>query len=248
MSKEILISVVIPAYKCRKTITQAIDSVLIQEIPLEIIIIDDCSPEPVDDLIEQYHDDRIRFIKSETNIGASEARNLGVREASGEWIAFLDADDYWMEGKLKKQYDMVMQTGDVMCSTARRLMRLDGTVTERIIPVKEHIVYKDMLKQNWINNSSVLIQRSVLLEFPYEADEVHEDYLLWLRILKKYNSACAVNEPLLIYRVSNTGKSGNKFQSAIKTYRTYRKVGMNPVRAAISFASYCMAGVKKYYT
>lgn len=248
MLNSALISVVIPAYKCRDTIKQAIDSVLIQDIPLEIIIVDDCSPEPIDDIVEQYKDERIQFIKSKDNIGASNARNLGVAHAKAEWIAFLDADDYWKPGKLQMQYDRLMETGEVLCSTGRQLMKVDGTLTDRIIPVKEHLTYKDMLKQNWINNSSVVIRKTVLEEFPYEADEVHEDYLLWLKIMKKYNTACAVNEPLLVYRVSNTGKSGNKIQSAIKTYRTYRRVGMNQIQSLFSFINYCIAGVKKYYT
>jgi teichuronic acid biosynthesis glycosyltransferase TuaG len=140
------------------------------------------------------------------------------------------------------------KNGDVLCATARELMTLDGTLTGRVIPVKERITYKDLLRQNWINNSSVLARKDVLLEFPMEADDVHEDYLLWLRVLGKYQTASAVNEPLLKYRVSSVGKSGSKLQSAVMTYKTYKKAGMGNAQAAKCFICYAISGFKKYYT
>lgn len=248
MQEDCFVSVIIPAYNCRKTIRFAIDSVLCQDVPLELLIIEDGSKETIEDIIEMYQDDRIRYLKNETNIGVSATRNRGVCEAKGNWIAFLDADDYWMEGKLKNQLIRLQQTGDILCSTARELMNENGELTGRIIPVKETITYQDMLHQNWINNSSILIKKEVLLEFPMEADEVHEDYLLWLRVLKKYKKVCAINEPFLKYRVSNSGKSGSKIHSAIMTYKTYRKAGMNAFLAIKCFVCYAIAGVKKYYT
>ena len=100
---------------------------------------------------------------------------------------------------------------------------------------------------NVIGCSSVLAKRSVLLEFPMEKDECHEDYLDWLRILKKYGTACGVDEPLLKYRLSSTGKSGNKLHSAGMTYRVYRELGMGTFRSLYCFACYAVNGVRKYY-
>ena len=100
---------------------------------------------------------------------------------------------------------------------------------------------------NVIGCSSVLAKRSVLLEFPMEKDECHEDYLDWLRILKKYRTACGVDEPLLKYRLSSTGKSGNKLHSAGMTYRVYRELGMGTFRSLYCFACYAVNGVRKYY-
>ncbi len=75
-----------------------------------------------------------------------------------------------------------------------------------------------MLKQNWINCSSVLLKREVAEEFPMEHEDSHEDYITWLKILQKYQYACAINEPLLKYRLSSQGKSGSKFKSAKMTF------------------------------
>ena len=78
-------------------------------------------------------------------------------------------------------------------------------------------------------------------------DDSHEDYLMWLEILKKYGKGCAVNEPLLKYRVSETGKSGSKLHSAKMTYKTYRYMGFGPVRSCLYFIGYAVQGIKKYF-
>ncbi len=243
-----MVSVIMPVYNSRATVREAVDSVLRQEVPLELIVIEDGSVEPADDIMKSYADDsRVRYLKNHNNMGVSATRNRGVREARGEWIAFLDADDYWADGKLARQLKRLEQTGGILCCTARELMTAEGMLTGRVIPVKDVLTYEDLLGQNWINNSSAVVKRDVLLEFPMEADEVHEDYLLWLRVMKKYRKAYGINEPLLKYRVDKHSKSGNKLHSAVMTYRTYVKAGLSRPRAAVSFLRYAVNGVKKYY-
>ena len=91
------ISVVIPAYNSSETIGQAVRSVLEQKVPVEVIIVDDCSQDDIKKALKQYNDDeRIRIIRNESNLGVAKSRNLGVRSASGKYIAFLDADDIWI--------------------------------------------------------------------------------------------------------------------------------------------------------
>ena len=248
LQMEDMISVIIPAYNCRTTLKQAVDSVLIQQVPLEVLVIDDGSLEPIADIMESYREDsRVIFLKNTKNMGVSATRNRGVQEARGKWIAFLDSDDYWAPGKLARQLELLQQTKSVLCSTGRELMTAEGKLTGKVIPVKEVITYEDLLHQNWINNSSVLVKKEILLEFPMEADEIHEDYLLWLKVLKKYKKVYAINEPLLKYRVDKNSKSGSKIHSAIMTYKTYRKLGLGRRQAWRSFISYVVAGFKKYY-
>lgn len=249
MGIENMISVVIPAYNCKETIRTAIDSALQQDVLLELLVIDDGSVDSLDSVMKEYEqDDRVRYLKNEQNMGPSATRNRGVQLAKGEYIAFLDADDYWVEHKLSRQLSLLQQTNMVLCSTGRELITYEGKSMGREIAVKERITYHDLLRQNWINNSSVLVKREVLLEFPMESDDVHEDYLLWLKVLKKYGTVCAINEPLLKYRMSKNSKSGSKLKSAVMTYKTYRRLGMNHLQAARSFVSYAIAGVKKYYS
>lgn len=244
---EILVSVIIPAYNCAKTIQKAIDSALGQAVPVEILVLNDCSKEPLKEAMRPYAaDSRVRYIVNAENLGAAETRNKGVRLAQGEYIAFLDADDYWAEDKLKKQLDLMEKTGCVLCSTARELMQPDGTLSGYTIPVPERFTFRSLCKGNVINCSSVLMRRAVALEFPMEHEDCHEDYLMWLRVLQKYGEGCAVNEPLLKYRVSNTGKSGSKLHSSLLAWRTYRYMGFSLPRSIYCFLNYAFGGVKKY--
>ena len=245
--KNPLVSVIIPAYNCAATIAAAIDSALDQDVPVEILVIDDGSSDDLDAVMDRYKDvQEVFYVQNERNMGVAGTRNRGVAMAKGSHVAFLDGDDYWTPGKLQKQLVAMEKTGAVLCSTARELMTPDGKLTGRVIPVKEKISYGELLKHNSINCSSVLIRAEVAREFPMEHDDSHEDYILWLRVLKKYGSACAVNEPLLKYRLSNSGKSGNKFRSARMTYRVYRHMGFGLVKSCCLFVSYAFHGIKKY--
>lgn len=244
MTQEPMISVVIPGYRCADTICQAIDSALAQEIPLEIIVVDDCPEDPIDHLVKGY--EAVRYIKNPHNLGAAESRNKAVALAKAPYVAFLDADDRWCDGKLKKQLAALEQTGAVLCCTARQLMTPDGTPTGKCIGVKETITYKELLKHNSINCSSVVMRTDVAREFPMEHADSHEDYILWLKVLKKYGFACGINEPLLYYRLSSTGKSGSKLKSAKMTFRVYRYMGLNPFKSMLCFCSYALHGVGKY--
>ncbi len=241
------VSVVMPAYHCAGTIQQAIDSVKSQDVDLEIIVINDCSRDGLDEVMKAYEDDPVIFyVKNEKNIGAAASRNRGVAMARAPFVAFLDSDDWWEQDKLKKQLRKIQETGCVLCSTARELVTADGKQTGQVISVKERITYRDLLMHNSINCSSVLARTEVLREFPMEYEQAHEDYVTWLKILQKYRKVCAVNEPLLKYRMTSTGKSGTKLASAKKTFQVYRYMGFGPIKSALCFCSYALHGVIKY--
>lgn len=98
------ISVIIPAYNSAVSIVKCIHSVLEQTVsPFEVIVIDDCSSDATAEIVESIKDVRLRLVCLERNFGAQAARNAGIREARGNWIAFQDADDEWLPGKLEKQ-------------------------------------------------------------------------------------------------------------------------------------------------
>ena len=102
--EEILVSVIVPAYNSAHFIRQALDSALAQEVPMEILVIDDCSQDNLPEVIKEYRQyPQVRYFRNERNLGVAETRNRGVAMAAGAYIAFLDADDAWEKGKLKKQ-------------------------------------------------------------------------------------------------------------------------------------------------
>ena len=216
---------------------------------MEMLVVNDCSPEDVDGVMGAYADNpTVIYLKNPQNQGAAESRNRGVARARGKYVAFLDADDYWLEGKLSKQLAILEQTGDVLCATARELIRPDGESTGRVIPIPEVITYKALLKHNCISCSSVMMRTEVAREFPmHHAQDSHEDYIMWLEVLQKYSTARGINEPLLRYTVSDQGKSGSKWKSAGMTLRVYKYMGFGPVKSALCFCSYALHGVWKHY-
>ena len=157
--EQIDVSVVMPAYNCEKYIAKAIDSVLEQKVNLELIIINDCSKDNVDDVVNKYIDDpRVKYIHNKENLGVARSRNKGVYMAEGRYIAFLDSDDWWTSDKLEKQLKLMDETDAVMSSTARELMTASGESTGRIIEVPKKVGYKKLLYGNIINCSSVMIR------------------------------------------------------------------------------------------
>ena len=229
-----LVSVIMPVYNGEKYIRKAVESVYEQGVSLELLVIDDGSTDHTEEVLSAYEGrEDFRYIKNEQNMGAAGSRNRGVGLAQGTYIAFLDADDWWESGKLKEQLKRLEETGYVLCSTGRELMKADGSSTGRTIPVKEKITYRELLKHNSINCSSVTLRRDVAREFPMEHDDSHEDYITWLKILRKYGCAAGINKPYLKYRLSEGGKSRNKLKSAAMTYNVYRYAGYGRIRSCI---------------
>lgn len=245
--KKPLVSVIMPVYNGEKYIKQAVDSVYAQNVDLELLVIDDGSTDETRTVLEPYMKrSDFRYLLNEKNMGAAGSRNRGVKAAAGEYVAFLDADDWWEEGKLAEQLKVLEETGFVICSTGRELVHSDGSSTGKYIPVKQHITYRELLKHNSINCSSVLLRREVALEFPMEHDDSHEDYITWLKILKKYGNAVGINKPYLKYRLSEGGKSRNKLKSAKMTYKVYRYSGFGRLKSGMYFISYAVNGIWKY--
>lgn len=241
------VSVIIPAYNAGAYIEQAIDSALRQEVNLEIIVIDDCSTDHLEEVVAKYLENPVfTYSRNEKNLGASGSRNWAVAMAKGDYVAFLDADDWWADGKLKKQLELIKKTGMVLCTTGRELMTPEGKLTGKVIPVAEELTYKKLLHHNAINCSSVLIKTEVAREFPMCHEDSHEDYITWLRVLQKYEKACGIAEPLLKYRLSNCGKSGNKVKSAKMTFKVYRYLGFGYLKSIYYFCWYAVNGVLKY--
>ena len=102
--EEELVSIIMPSYNTGKFIKETINSVIAQTYSnWELIIVDDCSTDNTDEIVKSINDNRIIYLKNETNSGAAISRNKALREAKGRWIAFLDSDDLWKNYKLEKQ-------------------------------------------------------------------------------------------------------------------------------------------------
>lgn len=170
------VSVIIPAYNAGQRITRAITSVLNQTVPvLEIIVVDDGSTDDTVEVVSRFGAP-VRVI-SKPNGGPASARNLGAAQARGEWLAMLDADDWWFPRKNEIQ---LAHADDEKIGLSH--CRLD----HRVVRPPDDLLFQDLWDRNWIGNSSVLIRRAVfeaLGGFVEERPLISvEDYNLWLRV------------------------------------------------------------------
>lgn len=247
MEDKVLVSVIMPVYNTERYVAQAIESVLCQKVPLELLIIDDGSTDRTAEIAGQYADgSKVLLFCNEKNKGVAESRNLGIRRAKGKYVAFLDGDDWWSEGKLEEQCAILEKSQVVLCCTGRELMNPDGTSKGKVIGVPEEITYSMLLRSNRIPCSSVVMKSEAARAFYMCHDELHEDYILWLRVLKKYGNAYGINKPMLKSRLSEKGKSRNKIKSAKMQFGVYRYMGFGWLASCCYFMMYMIHGVFKY--
>lgn len=251
MKEKPLISIVMPAYNAEKTISDAIESVLSQTYGnWELLIIDDGSSDHTITIAQHYSnaDRRVALIQNKQNSGVSVSRNRGISEASGEWVAFLDSDDKWDPQKLEKQARIIRQKGNVdLVFTGSSFFNSVGKNSGYILQVPESLSYHNLLKQNVIPCSSVVVRKELAQKYPMKMDEMHEDYAVWLQILRDGYCAYGINEPLLYYRLSENSKSGNKKKAAVMTYRVYQFMGLNGIQTFYYFLCYTWRNLKKYF-
>ena len=242
-----LVSVVIPVYRALDYIEQTIQSVINQGVDSEIIIVEDKSDKLSTQIIMKYKEKaNITYVENPKRLGVAANRNIGIDLAKGKYIAFLDADDWWSDDKLKKQLKLIESKDTVLVYTGRELMDHDGEATGKKVNVPLMVDYKKLLRGNVIPSSSVLLKSLVAKEFPQHHDELHEDYIMWLEVLRKYGVAYGINEPLLKSRLSEGGKSRDKKKSALMTWGVYKLMDIGFLRRCYLFVCYSLKGIFKY--
>lgn len=244
------ISIIMPAYNAEKTINAAIKSVIGQTFPnWELLIINDCSTDKTKEIISEWLncDQRIGLIENPQNLGVAQTRNQGVAHARGEWVAFLDSDDLWKPDKLEMQIKWVKKFHARLVFTGSAFIDEDGREIDYYLNVPQKLSFRELLKQNLISCSSVLVKKELLLRYPMVEKNMHEDYAVWLSILKNERIyAYGINQPLLIYRVSAKSKSGNKGKAALMHWRVYRYIGLPFILSVYYFLWYMVRNLKKY--
>jgi glycosyltransferase involved in cell wall biosynthesis len=182
-------SVVIPAYNAAATIERAIRSVLIQDEPIEIVVVDDGSTDETAGMVRSFTDERIVVLRSEANRGAAAARNLGIAWSRGKYVAFLDADDAWRPDKLAIQVKMMERDpGLVLCTCDSVFVGPSGEIRRRSHayrpPVSGPDAWRALLTYSFIATPTVLARRDDLVALGgfNEALPVAEDLDLWIRL------------------------------------------------------------------
>ena len=243
------VSIITPAHNAEKFLGDAVGSVLRQTYKnWEMFIIDDGSTDDTFACAKNFAtgDSRIRAIKNEQNLGVAATRNRGVEMANGEYIAFLDADDVWCEDKLERQLNCLKKTESDLVYTGARCISDSGEFLDKVFKVPTNIDYASLLRGNDIVCSSVLIKTERIRCFPMQRSDLHEDYICWLSILKEGHIACGINEPLVLYRLTENSKSRSKFKSARMTWEVYKLMSIPLLKRSLYFVAYTAHGIRRY--
>jgi teichuronic acid biosynthesis glycosyltransferase TuaG len=221
------ISVIMPTYNSERYIKKAIGSVLSQTYKnLELIIIDDCSSDATKEIILDIsrHDTRIKFFRLDENSGAAVARNLGIKNATGKYLAFLDSDDEWYQKKLELQIDFMEKNNyNFTCTAYERIDELGDKINKITRPAKK-ANYNRVLLDCPIGNSTVVYNLEVLGKFEIPNIRKRNDDALWLKILKKEPYIFGLNQVLSKYRIRKNSISSNKFDLIKYHWILYREI------------------------
>jgi glycosyltransferase involved in cell wall biosynthesis len=221
-----LISIITPSYNSSKFISQTIDSVLAQTYQnWEMIIVDDVSSDSTIDIIKTYtvKDSRIKLIKLKVNSGPAIARNKGIRDAKGRYIAFLDSDDLWKHHKLKRQIDFMNKNNLSFTYCSYDLINEEDNNLGHFT-TKEEISYYSLLKTCNVGCLTAIYDTQQIDKIYMPNILKRQDYGLWLKILKKIKKTKGITESLAIYRIRKNSVSSNKFKAIYYVWKIYREV------------------------
>lgn len=236
-----LVSIIMPSYNTGNYIAESIQSVLNQTYEnWELIIVDDCSTDNTDEIVASFKDERIKYFKNETNSGAALTRNRALREAQGEWIAFLDSDDLWMPEKLERQIKFMEKNGYVF--SYHEYEKID----EKSEPLNVYVTGPDVVTKRKMYNYGY----PGCLTFMYNTEAMgliqindikkNNDYAILLQLCKK--AGCyLLHENLAQYRLRKKSISHDKLSKKLKShYDLFHLCDERPAAVALWYACWNM--------
>lgn len=224
-------SVIIPLYNAEKYIEQTIESVLLQTFTdYEIIICNDGSTDRGFEIVSHKYRkiDYIKLIDGKNSGLPAVARNKAIKESKGKYLAFLDADDYWVENKLESAYEVLKDGNFVALSTDIQIIDdkeriLDNHYRNRLFPPKSGVTkFKQLIKVNFFATSATIISKDIYNKIGGFDESFNmrgiEDYLMWLRVLQYGDAYYDINK-LTYYRENNPESIRKKDSSINDRYR-----------------------------
>lgn len=245
------VSVITPCYNGAKYVAETIQSVMAQAYEnWEMIIVDDGSKDNSAEIIKSFceKDSRVKLIQ-QPNGGSANARNHGIREASGQYIALLDADDVWEKDFLSEQIKFMKEKNAHCVFSSYK--RIDENSKECLSPLvcKEKVTYKNMCVRNYIGCLTGLydISQCGKIFLHEELKSIRDDYAYWLDVVKTCGVAYGNQKVLARYRVlqnSTTGKKKKLIGAQYKFYRNY--LNLNPIQSAVNTIRWGIAGLVNF--
>ncbi len=217
------ISVIIPTYNRPELTARALRSVTAQDYPdYEILVVDDGSQTSYESLKVDFP--QVRWVRHTQNRGAAAARNTGVQQAGGAWAAFLDSDDEWLPGKLKRQVEWLEAYPALdACTTGFRYTSPEGDGV-RCYTQPEHWIRFLSKGMGLGAGTTLMARRETMLQIPYnEHLPRHEDYDWALRFVQQYSLGVVPEVLAVVYRGRNAGAPAVE-QANLHIVHTYRPV------------------------
>ena len=245
-----LVSVITPVFNSERFIEETIQCVQAQTYPHweMLVLIDAGTRDRTAEIVERVSatDPRVKLVNVSGGRNVSDARNHGFGIAKGKYVAFLDADDLWLPEKLEVQLSRMRETGAALSFTAFRRISIDGGDTGRVIQVPEELSYSDLLKVNVIACLTAVVDQEQTGTL-HMRNDIHEDYTLWLSILRRGLRAVGVQRDLGRYRIVAGSRSSKKALMASWRWQVYREhEGLSAIASAYYFAWYAILTVAKH--
>lgn len=245
-----LISIITPNYNASKYIAATIESVQKQTYSnWELLIVDDCSSDNSVEIIKtfQKNDARIKLLELTQNSGPAIVRNEGIKQAQGNYLTFIDADDIWLPNFIEISLKKIKESeGFVFASYHRFNEDLEPCYKDFIVPSK--VNYADILKSNSISCLTAFIDINKLGKFYMPEVLYRQDMGLWLKYLKRIDVAIGIKQPLAIYRIRKKSHSRNKLNLLKHQWKFYRNVAqLSILESMYYFLCWMFFGVRKYY-
>ncbi len=242
------VSIIIPVYNAGAFLEETIASVRGQEeADWELLLVDDRSQDDSVEIMERYAalDGRIRMIRQPQNKGAAAARNRGLREARGRYIAFLDSDDLWKPRRLSAGLAFMEKHGAGFVFSGYEFADETGRGTGKVVRVPERLCYREALKNTTIFTSTVLFDTEKipreLIRMPLVKSE---DTATWWNILRHGHLAYGLDENLVLYRRSTNTLSSDKLEAIRRIWNLYRRVeGLSLPYSMYNFVFYAARAV-----
>ncbi|MBC9875433.1 glycosyltransferase family 2 protein [Macrococcoides bohemicum] len=220
------VSIIMPVYNNEKYVTESIESVKKQTYQdWELLIINDKSTDNSLSIVKEAakKDSRIRIIDLKENKGVANARNVGMSEATGKYIAFLDGDDLWAPEKLEKQIKFMKENNATFTNTFYGKINQNSEDLNITITSKLLSNYDDILKHS-MGNSTVVFDRDRLGNFKVPNIRKRNDYALWLKVIKKAKVVHTIDEVLAYHRIGDETLSSNKSSLVKYHIEVYREL------------------------
>ena len=238
-----MVSIIMPSWNTGRLIAESIQSVIDQTYPnWELLIVDDCSTDNTDEVVEKFHDERIRYFHNDSNSGAALTRNHALQKARGEWIAFLDSDDLWMPEKLEHQLNFMQENHYVLSYTEYEKIDEESQPLNIYVSGPEKVSRRKMYHYDYIGQLTMMYSAKYFGQIQIKDIKKNNDYAIRLQLYKK-SDTCAylLKENLAKYRVRRNSISHDKFRKKFKShYDLFHLCDEKPAAVAIWFACWNM--------